>query len=183
MPIRVPELPLPSRASVDRARAELERRLGPSKVLTTADACAPYASDDSDVVSPAPDAVVIAASADDVTATLAIAEACEVPVTPRAGGTGRTGGAVPVAGGIVLATHALARIKDIDRANLVAVVEPGVVTGELHAAVEREGLFYAPDPNSLEICMIGGNVAENAGGPRASSTARRATTSSASRRT
>jgi glycolate oxidase len=166
VPIRVPDLPLPSRASIDRARTELERRLGPSKVLTSPDACAPYASDDSDVEGPGPDAVVLAASADDVAATLAIAEACEVPVTPRAGGTGRTGGAVPAAGGIVLATHALARIKDIDRADLVAVVEPGVVTGELHAAVEREGLFYAPDPNSLESCMIGGNLAENAGGPR-----------------
>jgi glycolate oxidase len=96
-----------------------------------------------------------------------VAEEHGVPVTPRSGGTGRTGGAVPVAGGIVLATHALAKIKDIDRANLVAVVEPGVITGDLHAAVEREGLFYGPDPNSLESCMIGGNLAENAGGPRA----------------
>ncbi|HEV3191673.1 MAG TPA: FAD-linked oxidase C-terminal domain-containing protein, partial [Polyangiaceae bacterium] len=87
--------------------------------------------------------------------------------TPRAGGTGRTGGAVPVAGGIVLATHAMSRIKEIDHANLVAVVEPGVITGEFHATVEREGLFYAPDPNSLESCCIGGNIAENAGGPRA----------------
>jgi glycolate oxidase len=163
--LRAPEVALPSRASVDRARSELERRLGVSKVLT-GDACAPYASDDSDVTGRAPDAVVIAESAADVAATLAIAESCEVPVTPRAGGTGRTGGAVPVAGGIVLATHALARIKEIDRANLVAVVEPGVVTGALHAAVEREGLFYAPDPNSLESCMIGGNLGENAGGPR-----------------
>jgi glycolate oxidase len=145
---------------------ELERRLGPSKVLTSADACAPYATDDSDVAGPGPDVVVLASSPADVAATLAVAEACEVPVTPRAAGTGRTGGAVPAAGGIVLATHALARIKDIDRADLVAVVEPGVVTGELHAAVEREGLFYAPDPNSLESCMIGGNLAENAGGPR-----------------
>ncbi|MGD0526186.1 MAG: FAD-linked oxidase C-terminal domain-containing protein [Polyangiaceae bacterium] len=163
---RAPEVSLPSRASVDRAKAELQRRLGPSKVLTARDACAAYASDDSDVDAPTPDAVVIAASADDVATTLAVAEACDVPVTPRAGGTGRTGGAVPVAGGIVLATHALARIKDIDRGNLVAVVEPGVVTGELHEAVEREGLFYAPDPNSLKSCMIGGNIAENAGGPR-----------------
>ncbi|HLK45302.1 MAG TPA: FAD-binding protein, partial [Acidimicrobiales bacterium] len=111
---------------VDRARIELERRLGPSKVLTGADACAPYARDDSDVEGRAPAAVVLAASADDVAAALAVAEACEVPVTPRAGGTGRTGGAVPVAGGIVLATHALARIEEIDRANLVAVVQPGV---------------------------------------------------------
>ena len=166
MLVRAPEVPVPSRASVDRAKAELERRLGPSKVLTSPDACAPYATDDSDVAGRPPDAVVLAADADDVAAVLTIAEACDVPVTPRAGGTGRTGGAVPVAGGIVLATHALARIKEIDRENLVAVVEPGVITGELHATVEREGLFYAPDPNSLESCMIGGNLAENAGGPR-----------------
>jgi glycolate oxidase len=164
--LRLPEVPLPARASVDRAKLELERRLGPSKVLT-GDACLPYATDDSDAVGCLPDAVVIAASASDVSLTLEVADACDVPVTPRAGGTGRTGGAVPVAGGIVLATHALASIKEIDRENLVAVVQPGVVTGELHAAVEREGLFYAPDPNSLESCMIGGNLAENAGGPRA----------------
>jgi glycolate oxidase len=165
--VRPPDVILPSRASIDRAKIELERRLGPSKVLTGEDACGAYANDDSDVEGRRADVVVIAASAEDVAATLAIAEACEVPVTPRAGGTGRTGGAVPVAGGIVLATHAIARIKEIDRANLVAVVEPGVVTGVLHAEVEREGLFYAPDPNSLDSCMIGGNLGENAGGPRA----------------
>src|SRR5271166_5116282 len=167
MLLRAPDVPLPSRAAVDRARSELERRLGPSKVLTGEDACGPYAVDESDVGGRPPDAVVVAATAEDVATTLAIAEAHGVPVTPRAGGTGRTGGAVPVAGGIVLSTHALARIKDIDRPNLVAVVEPGVITGDLHAAVEREGLFYGPDPNSLESCMIGGNLAENAGGPRA----------------
>jgi len=164
--IRAPEVPLPSRTSVDRAKLELERRLGPSKVLTRPEACATYAQDDSDVEGRAPDAVVVAESPADVAAALEVASTFEVPVTPRSGGTGRTGGAVPLAGGIVLATHALARIKEIDRANLVAVVEPGVVTGELHAAVEREGLFYAPDPNSLDSCMIGGNLAENAGGPR-----------------
>jgi glycolate oxidase len=166
MLLRAPQVALPSRDAVDRAKSELDRTLGPSKVLT-GDACAPYASDDSDVEGRAPDAVVIAASTADVAATLAIAERHGVPVTPRAGGTGRTGGAVPVAGGIVLSTHALSRIKDIDRDNLIAVVEPGVITGDLHAAVEREGLFYGPDPNSLESCMIGGNLAENAGGPRA----------------
>ena len=167
MLLQAPSVRIPGRAAVDRAKVELERRLGPSKVLTSADACGPYANDDSDVGGRPPDAVVIATSAADVAIVLQVAEACEVPVTPRAGGTGRTGGAVPVAGGIVLATHALARIKEIDRANLIAVVEPGVVTGALHEAVEREGLFYAPDPNSLESCCIGGNLAENAGGPRA----------------
>ena len=131
------------------------------------DACRAYAHDDSDIEGAGADAVVLASCAADVASTLAIAESFGVPVTPRAGGTGRTGGAVPMAGGIVLATHGLAAIKDIDRTNLTAVVEPGVVTGELHAIVEREGLFYAPDPNSLESCMLGGNLAENAGGPRA----------------
>ena len=73
----------------------------------------------------------------------------------------------PCAGGIVLVTLGMASIKEIDRADRVAVVEPGVITGDLHDAVEKEGLFYPPDPNSLKMCAIGGNVAENAGGPRA----------------
>jgi glycolate oxidase len=165
--LAAPDVRIPSAAAIERAKIELERRLGPSKVLTSPEACEPYAVDDSDVAGRLPAAVVVAGSSADVAATLAVADACDVPVTPRAGGTGRTGGAVPIAGGIVLATHALSRIKEIDRENLVAVVEPGVVTGELHAAVEAEGLFYAPDPNSLESCRIGGNLAENAGGPRA----------------
>jgi glycolate oxidase len=167
MLLQAPEVRLPTQAALDRAKLELERRLGPSKVLTSPEACETYVADDSDVAGRVPAAIVLAASSADVATTLAIAEACDVPVTPRAGGTGRTGGAVPVAGGIVLATRALAQIREIDRANLVAVVEPGVVTGDLHAAVEAEGLFYAPDPNSLESCCIGGNLAENAGGPRA----------------
>ncbi|MGH7437670.1 MAG: FAD-binding oxidoreductase, partial [Polyangiaceae bacterium] len=167
MLLRAPEVALPTRAAVERAKADLERRLGPSKILTGEDACGPYATDDSDVGGRLPDVVVLAACASDVATTLAVADETGVPVTPRAGGTGRTGGAVPVAWGIVLATHALAKIKDIDRQNLVAVVEPGVITADLHAAVEREGLFYGPDPNSLDSCMIGGNLAENAGGPRA----------------
>jgi glycolate oxidase len=72
-----------------------------------------------------------------------------------------------VAGGIVLATSAMKRVLEVDRENLLAVVEPGVVTGEFHALVENESLFYPPDPNSLDSCQLGGNVAENAGGPRA----------------
>ena len=148
---------------IDRARLELERRLGPSRVLTSPDACATYARDDSDVEGKVPSAVVLASSVDDVAATLEIAERFEVPVTPRAGGTGRTGGSVPMQGGIVLATHALARIKEIDRENLVAVVEPGVVTGTLQEQVEAQGLFYPPDPASLEFCSIGGNASTNAG--------------------
>ena len=165
--IAAPEVPLPSRAAIERAKIELDGKLGGSKVMTSREACASFGVDESDVVGRAPDIVVIAERAEDVAATLAIADRCGVPVTPRGAGTGRTGGAVPIAGGIVLATHALAQVKDIDRKDLLAIVEPGVVTGELHALCEKEGLFYPPDPNSLDSCMIGGNLAENAGGPRA----------------
>ncbi|MGH7280200.1 MAG: FAD-binding oxidoreductase [Polyangiaceae bacterium] len=167
MLLESPKVALPSANALDKAALELERALGPSKATRDRDACATYASDESEAIGKSPDILVIAASPGDVVKTLAIAESCGIPVTPRAGGTGRTGGAVPVAGGILLATHALAQVKEIDRENLIAVVEPGVVTGQLHELVEKEGLFYPPDPNSLASCMIGGNLAENAGGPRA----------------
>jgi glycolate oxidase len=86
---------------------------------------------------------------------------------PRGAGTGYTGGAVPVRGGIVLSLERLNRIVEIDDGNLIAVVEPHVITGDLQDAVERRGLFYPPDPASLRQSTIGGNVAECAGGPRA----------------
>ncbi len=167
MSIALPEVRLPSRNAVEKAVGELDRRLGPSKVDTSDAGRQAHARDDSAAEARVPDAVVLADSRDDVAATLEICERFGVPVTPRAAGTGRTGGAVPVAGGVVLATNRMSKIVDIDRNDLLAVVQPGVVTGVLHAAVEAEGLFYPPDPNSLATCMIGGNVAENAGGPRA----------------
>ena len=167
MSIALPEVPLPSRDAVENALAALDRRLGPSKVDTSDAGRHAHARDDSAAAGRVPDAVVHATGRGDVAAVLDVCERFGVPVTPRAAGTGRTGGAVPVAGGVVLATSGLSNIVDIDRNDLVAVVQPGVVTGALHAAVEAEGLFYPPDPNSLSTCMIGGNVAENAGGPRA----------------
>ncbi|MBX3215033.1 MAG: FAD-binding protein [Labilithrix sp.] len=167
MLIAPPEVRLPSRDAVEKAVRELERRLGPSKVDVSEGGRLAHARDDSAAAGRLPDAVVLAAGRDDVKVALEVCETHGVPVTPRAAGTGRTGGAVPVAGGVVLATQGLADIVDIDRQDLVAVVQPGVVTGALHAAVEAEGLFYPPDPSSLSSCMIGGNVAENAGGPRA----------------
>jgi glycolate oxidase len=85
----------------------------------------------------------------------------------RGAGTGYTGGAVPTQGGVVLSMERLNRILEIDEVNLLAVVEPHVITGELQRAVEAVGLFYPPDPASLEMSSIGGNVAECAGGPRA----------------
>ena len=167
MLIAAPEVRLPSKDAVERAVRDLDRRLGPSKVDVGEGTRETYAKDDSPTSGRPPAAVVFAGNREDVQTTLTVCEQHGVPVTPRAAGTGRTGGAVPVAGGIVLATHGMSSIVDIDRKDLLAVVGPGVITGELHAAVEAEGLFYPPDPNSLKSCMIGGNVAENAGGPRA----------------
>lgn len=162
----LPEVIRPTADAVERAKIEIDRALGASKVLTSKDACGPYGRDDSGAES-MPDVVALATTSEDVRRVLEIADRTGVPIVPRAGGTGRTGGSVPVAGGIVLATHAMKRILEIDRENLIAIVEPGVVTGDLHVTVEGEGLFYGPDPNSLDSCQLGGNLAENAGGPRA----------------
>ena len=90
-----------------------------------------------------------------------------IPVTPRGAGSGLSGGAVPLHGGISLSLERMNRIIEIDPANLMAVVEPGVVTNKLDEALERTGLFFAGYPLSEEICYVGGNVAENAGGGRA----------------
>ena len=100
----------------------------------------------------------------------AIAGLCDrhrVPLTVRGGGTGYTGGAVPANGGVVITMERFTKILEIDEINLLAVVEPNVVTGDLQHAVESIGLFYPPDPASLDRCAIGGNIAECAGGPRA----------------
>jgi len=160
-------LPRPSAELVDRVRARLVRELGDSRVLADSASLEAHAGDESDQEAVLPDVVVRAESAADVATALRVAFDLEVPITPRGGGSGKSGGAVPVAGGIVLATIGMDRIVDIDRAEHVVIVEPGVVLGDLHRAVEAEGLFYPPDANSLSWCAIGGNVAENAAGPRA----------------
>jgi glycolate oxidase len=156
-----------SRSATDACKAELVRSLGDSKVHGDPVAREAASHDESEAESALPDAVVIAESQADIVTVLRIAQLHGVPVTPRAGGTGRSGGAIPAAGGIVLSVAKMNQLKHIDRANRLAVVEPGLITGELHRLVEAEGLFYPPDPNSWANCMIGGNVAENAGGPRA----------------
>ena len=156
-----------TQSHVERLRSRLDRALGPSKLVTSPDGLAAYAGDESENDPVLPDVAVIAENEDDVRTALAVALDERVPITPRAAGSGKSGGCIPVAGGIALATHGMARIVDIDEAELVAIVEPGVVLGDLHDEVERRGLFYPPDANSLSWCAIGGNIAENAGGPRA----------------
>jgi glycolate oxidase len=155
-----------SAAQADRAKALLLAKLG-SRMLAGSEAPAEYLTDDSGLTGAPPDAVVLAESTADVAAALQVAHETGVPITPRAGGSGRTGGAVPVHGGIVLCTHQLRRVLEFDTREGLVVVEPGVVLAELHALVEAEGWFYPPDPNSAELCCLAGNVAENAAGPRA----------------
>ncbi|MFZ4387964.1 MAG: FAD-binding oxidoreductase, partial [Chthoniobacterales bacterium] len=89
-----------------------------------------------------------------------------IPVTTRGAGYGYVGGCVPVRGGILMSMHRMNRIKEINDADFVAVVEPAVITGVLQEAAKKKGLFYPPDPASLKDCSIGGNIATNAGGPR-----------------
>jgi len=113
-----------------------------------------------------PDAVVHPANADEVSRILKLANAERFPVFPRGAGSGFTGGALPRGGGIVLVTTRMNRILRIDTENLVAEVEPGVVTEQFQLEVEKLDLFYPPDPASLKFSTLGGNVAENAGGPR-----------------
>ena len=114
-----------------------------------------------------PDLVVYPFNREQISAILKLANEARFPVIPRGAGTGFTGGTLPVEGGVVLVLTKMNRVLQIDPENLVAVVEPGVVTYHLQQEVEKIGLFYPPDPASLKSSTIGGNVAECAGGPRA----------------
>jgi glycolate oxidase len=113
------------------------------------------------------DLVVLPATTEEISQIAQLCNSERVPVVVRGGGTGYTGGAVPTRGGVVLSLERMNRILEIDQVNLLARVQPNVVTGDLQDAVEHVGLFYPPDPASLRHSALGGNVAECAGGPRA----------------
>lgn len=113
-----------------------------------------------------PEWVVMPENEEQVASILHVAQRHNLPVTPRGAGVGYTGGALPVHGGIVMVFTRMNRILSLDPRSMTAVVEPGVVTGDLAQRCEEIGLFYPPDPASLKNATIGGNVAENAGGPR-----------------
>ena len=114
-----------------------------------------------------PEVVVKPASPDEISAILKLCNQDLIPVTPRGAGTGLSGGALPHLGGVLLSTERLNRILSIDERNLQVTTEPGVITEVLQNAVKEKKLFYPPDPSSRGSCFIGGNVAENSGGPKA----------------
>jgi glycolate oxidase len=142
---------------------EIATIVGPEHILTSPEERWCYAFDATDRAR-MPDVVVFPGSAAEVAAIVRLANERRFPVVPRGAGTGRSGGSVPIEGGVVLVLTRLNRIIEINKNDLVAVVEPGVILGKLKAAVEAEGLYYPPDPASAEFCTIGGNVAECAGG-------------------
>jgi glycolate oxidase len=145
---------------------ELKNIVGSAYLTTSPEDMVVYAYDATQQEA-LPWAVARPASAQEVSEILRLANGELFPVVPRGAGTGMSGGSVPVHGGLVLSLERMNRILEIDDENLVAVVEPGVVTGELQREVEARGLFYPPDPASNKFCTIGGNVAECAGGLRA----------------
>ena len=145
---------------------QLQELFGTDQVLTSREECACYAYDGSGgAVSPW--AVVFPEKTNQVAALMKLANQHGFPVIPRGAGSGMTGGAVPIQGGVVLVTSRMNQILEIDADNMVAVVEPGVITGDLQNVLAKNGLFYPPDPASLKFCTLGGNAAECAGGPSA----------------
>jgi glycolate oxidase len=144
--------------------AQLEKIVGKQGILSAPAELSVYGYDGS-IEQHAPDVVVLPTSTEQVVAVVRLAAENGVPVVPRGAGTGVSGGSIPVAGGIVLGTARMKRILDINVEDRYAVVEPGVINLDVSAAAAPHGLSYVPDPSSQTVSTIGGNVAENAGGP------------------
>jgi len=139
--------------------------LRPDQISSAAEVLAAHASDKWHATS-LPDIVVFAEATDDIVELMKLASANKIPVYTRAAGTGHTGACVPVHGGILISTMRMNHILEINPADGIAIVQPGVITAALQQAVRKHGWYYPPDPASLKECSIGGNIATNAGGPR-----------------
>lgn len=149
------------------ALEEIKKILPEDAVVSNTGTIDKYSTDETSLFAAAPDAVVLPVTTAQVSAVMKICSQYEIPVTARGAGTGVTAGSLAVNGGIVLSLERMNKIKQLDIKNLTMTVEPGVKTVEIHNEAGRHGLFYPPDPASLENCSIGGNLAESAGGPRA----------------
>jgi glycolate oxidase len=145
---------------------ELKNIVSEQHTLVDRESLAVYGYDSTPELESLPGAVLLPGSGDEVARIMALCHGAGVSVTPRGSGTNLSGGSISVNGGVVLQTSRLNRIVEVDEENLTATVEPGVVTSALHREVESRGLFYPPDPGSMNISTMGGNVAENSGGLR-----------------
>jgi len=140
---------------------------GEKFVLVDEESLNNYAHDETEDLHYLPDVVIKPGTTEEISAILQICNQYKIPVTPRGAGTGLSGGALPHLGGVLLSIERLNKIINIDERNLQVITEPGVITEVLQNAVKEKGLFYPPDPSSRGSCMIGGNIAENSGGPKA----------------
>jgi glycolate oxidase len=144
-----------------------QKILGAEFVFTDNESLDKYAHDETENLYFLPDIVIKPSSAEQISEIMKICNANRIPVTPRGAGTGLSGGALPQNGGVVVSFERMNNILEIDERNLQVTVEPGVITEVLQNAVKEKGLFYPPDPSSRGSCFIGGNIAENSGGPKA----------------
>ncbi|ANI89463.1 dehydrogenase [Arachidicoccus ginsenosidimutans] len=141
--------------------------IGDNYVFADEETLQHYSHDETEKLSYLPSVVLKPKTTEEISAILKICNEQKIPVTPRGAGTGLSGGALPNLGGVLLSTERLNQILEIDERNLQVITEPGVVTEELQNAVKEKNLFYPPDPQSKGSCFIGGNIAENSGGPKA----------------
>jgi len=160
-----PALPTPSQAARVAFLAALRKALPSVRLLTDEADREPYRNDETAYLSAGlPLAVALPVTTAEVSALVRLAAEHRIPVVPRGAGTGLSGGAAGIDGGLTIAFSRMDRVLEIDRANLCVVVQPGMINADLKKAVAEEGLFYAPDPASYEMCSIGGNLGTNAGG-------------------
>ena len=140
---------------------------GEQFVISDEESLTHYAHDETEDLHYMPEVVIKPRTTEEISAILKICNAEKIPVTPRGAGTGLSGGALPHLGGVLLSTERMNSILEIDERNLQVITEPGVITEVLQNAVKEKKLFYPPDPSSRGSCFIGGNIAENSGGPKA----------------
>ncbi|MDZ7333119.1 MAG: FAD-binding oxidoreductase, partial [candidate division KSB1 bacterium] len=143
---------------------QLKKSIGAKYVFTDVETLEAYNFDGTEYRY-LPDVVVEPEKTEQISELMKLASAYRVPVVPRGAATGLSGGALAIQGGVVLSLLRMDKILEIDEVNMIAVVQPGVINLHLHEAVEARGLYYPPDPASYETSSIGGNIAEDAGGP------------------
>jgi glycolate oxidase len=141
--------------------------VGQPYVLWDEETLASYGHDETEHLLYLPEVVIKPRTTEEISAIMKICNQQLIPVTPRGAGTGLSGGALPHLGGVLLSTERMKSIINIDERNLQIITEPGVITEVLQDAVKERGMFYPPDPSSRGSCFIGGNIAENSGGPKA----------------
>ena len=146
---------------------EFKSLLGEEFVLTDAESLEKHGHDETEHLLFLPQVVVRPRTTEEISQIMRICNEHLIPVTPRGAGTGLSGGALPHLGGVLISTDRMNVILEIDEQNLQVTTEPGVITEVLQNAVKEKGLFYPPDPSSRGSCFIGGNIAENSGGPKA----------------